>query len=421
MATTKITSQLLRWLVLREGWAEDSTDLFARLVREAPVVRFPGANGMWVVSRHDLVTKISNHKGFATVRPTFPEHSRENNADFVDFFTQSLTFQPPDDHRRLRGVLAGGFTSLSLERLRERTAALIDELLAPLVADGGGEFVSQVAVPLPSLVTAALLDLPEEDWPSVTGWARGMLAQLGAAYFGAATPMDPISIEQFRALRSYVDEVVRRREKSRGPDVISRLAAAKDARQVSHEEVVNLVLLLFMTGVDTVTSALANSLVGLLGRPQEWRRVVADPDRAGAAFEESVRLLAPAAIGVRTAREDVAFGARTVREGDVVMLAYAAANLDPRRFEDPLEFRWDRVQSTSMTFGHGRHYCLGARLGLMQGELVLRKLAGTDVALARTEPLVWRNELAFNSPAELRLRFGPDTAVPRRELSRGMS
>ncbi|MFG2794360.1 cytochrome P450 [Streptomyces sp. NPDC048419] len=415
MSPSEIAGRLLRWFILQEGWTRDSTALFAEMARGAPVVRFPqipDAPGMWTVSRHDLVIDILNHSSFTTVEPKFPDPVRKKNPDFVEFFKKSLTFQASTDHRRLRGVLSGGFSARSLDRLRERTSALVDDLFAGLLADGGGDFVSKVAIPLPSLVTAALLDLPEEDWPMVTGWAQGMLAQLSTGYLGMTASVDPISVGQFRLLRSYVDDLVRQRANSKGSDVISRLAAAKAARQVSHEEVVDLVLLLFMTGVDTVTSGLSNSILCLLDRPEEWKRVQEDPGLCLAAFEESVRLLAPATFGVRTAREDVEFAGGIVRTGDVVMVAYAAANLDPRRFKDPLEFRWDRVQSTSLTFGHGRHYCLGARLGLLQGELVLRKLAETKVALGTpSDAVMWRNDLAFNSPAQLWLQFGAQSVV----------
>lgn len=95
-----------------------------------------------------------------------------------------------------------------------------------------------------------------------------------------------------------------------------------------------------------------------------------------------------------------------------MLLAFAAANLDPRRFEAPLEFRWDRTQNASMSFGHGAYFCLGAGLGSLQSELLLARLAQDGIALAQpADSLPWRSELTFNSPAVLPVRLGTGLEV----------
>lgn len=100
----------------------------------------------------------------------------------------------------------------------------------------------------------------------MTTWSRGMLAQLGKSFPGAKPTTEPISVEGFQKLRSYVESVVRERDTRNGTDVISRLNASRRSGHLSHDEVVNMVLLLFMTGVDTVTSGLTNALLCLLTR-----------------------------------------------------------------------------------------------------------------------------------------------------------
>jgi hypothetical protein len=411
MSTSESARRVWRWFTLRENCAEDNTDLFARLATESPVVHMPG---LWVVSRHDLVTKLSNHPAFTMVNPEFPAEVREANPDFTAFFARSMSVRAPEDHRRLRGVLAREFTGRAVERLRERITGIVDGLLAPLRDGAPFDFVTEIAVPLPSLVTAALLDLPEEDWPQIGVWARGLLAQLGKSFPGSAQHAAPISVAGFRALRAYVAETVDARHGD-GKDVVSRLNQAADAGLMSRDEVIDMVLLLFMTGVDTVTSGLTNALTCLLTRPGDWRRVQEDPARwAGPAWDESIRLLTPVTFGARVAAQDAHWGPLRFAAGDVVLLSFAAANLDPRRFEDPLTFRWDRNHSASLSFGHGAYFCLGAGLGGLQAELTLRRLAETGVTL--TVPpgdLSWRPELTFNSPAELpvRLRRSPAAEV----------
>ncbi|MEV7022443.1 cytochrome P450 [Kitasatospora sp. NPDC093558] len=404
MSTSESARRVWRWFALRENCAEDNTDLFARLVTESPVVHMPG---LWVVSRHDLVTKLSNHPAFTMVNPEFPAEIRADNPEFTEFFGRSMSVRAPEDHRRLRGVLAREFTGRAVERLRERVTGIVDGLLAPLRDGAPFDFVTEIAVPLPSLVTAALLDLPEEDWPQIGRWARGLLAQLGKSFPGSAQTTAPISVDGFRALRAYVADVVDARHGG-GEDVVSRLNRAADAGQMSRDEVIDMVLLLFMTGVDTVTSGLTNALTCLLDRPADWQRVQDDPARwAGAAWAESIRLLTPVTFGARVAAEEAECGPLRFAAGDVVLLSFAAANLDPRRFEDPLAFRWDRNQSASLSFGHGAYFCLGAGLGGLQAELALSRIAEIGIAPAvPLDSLPWRSELTFNSPAELPVRLG---------------
>src|SRR5262249_53468214 len=148
-------------------------------------------------------------------------------------------------------------------------------------------------------------------------WARGLLAQLGKSFPGSVQSTDPISVADFRSLRAYVADVVDARHGG-GEDVVSRLNQAADAGQLSHDEVIDLVLLLFMTGVDTVTSGLTNALTCLLTRPDDWQRVVDDPVRwAAPAWNESIRLLAPVTFGARKAVEEARLGPLHFAQGDV--------------------------------------------------------------------------------------------------------
>ncbi|MFF9852905.1 cytochrome P450 [Streptomyces litmocidini] len=421
MPTSESARRVWRWFAMRENCAEDNTDLFAALAVESPVVHFPG---LWVVSRHDLVTKLSNHPALTMVSPDFPAEIREGNPEFTAFFSRSMSVRAPEDHRRLRGVLAREFSARNIERLRERIDTIVDGLIVPRAHGAPFDFVAEVAVPLPSLVTAALLGLPEQDWPQVTRWARGLLAQLGKSFPGVVQTADPISVTGFQELRAYVSDIVDARHGG-GEDVISRLNQAAASGQMSRDEVIDMVLLLFMTGVDTVTSGLTNTLACLLTRPDDWQRVVDDPRRwAGVAWAESLRLLTPVTFGARMAAEDTRVGPLHFRAGEVVLLSFAAANLDPRRFEDPLAFRWDRNQSASLAFGHGAYFCLGAGLGGLQAEATLSRLARTGVELATpVDRLDWRAELTFNSPAELPVRVGAtagETAVPQAAVAPGV-
>jgi cytochrome P450 len=413
---SSLAKQAWRYFSQPEMRGPRAHEVFARLAAEAPVVRYDGA---WLISGYDLVTTFANEPRCSMPRPDFPAVIRRENPDFVDFFSSSMSVRGADAHRRLRAALTREFTGRAVERLRPRIVEIVDELLAQPLRRGAIEFVSEVAVPLPVMVTAALLDLPRADWRHVLGWAQGLTAQISQSFpMGARDDTPPISASAFRDLRGYVDDLVRERAHSDAPDLISRLGRARVAGQLSHDELVNMVLLLFMTGFDTVTGGLTNTLYHLAGHPELWRRIVAEPGLSGAAFSESIRLLTPVIMGVRVADEDIPFAGRTVQAGDMILLGYAAANLDQRRFDRPQEFRLDRPATANVSFGHGTYFCIGAALAALQADVLLRRLAATAPGLRLgTTEVHWRAEIAFNTLVELPLRLDAGTGTATDELA----
>lgn len=397
-----VVDQLWRHFAYAEARTENADGLFAELVKTAPVVRF---DRFWILSQYSHVTAIANNPGFVMPKPEFPTNVREENPGFVEFFGNSLSVRPQPEHRHLRSVLTREFTGRSLQRLRPRIEKIVDDLFTEPRERGELEFIREIAIPLPVMTTAALLGLPEADWPQISVWAKGMIATIGASFPGVSSDgATPITGAGFTALRSYVDDIVEQRAGGTGEDLVSRLNAARNAGKLSRTELVDMILLLFMTGVDTVTSALANTLFCLLSTPGAWTRLVSEPDLAGIAFAEAIRLLTPVTFGSRVATEDIDVAGLHFDAGDTLLLSYAAANLDPKQFDNPLEFRWDRPVSGNVAFGHGMYYCLGAALGTLEAEVVLRALTkySPELTLATTTPR-WRAELTFNSPAELPL------------------
>lgn len=409
MSADDVARQVWRRFSGRESSAVDNSDMFAQLVAEAPVLKLAG---MHLVSHYDLLTRISGHPAFGMAPAEFPEQVRDKNPGFVDFFANSLSVLPADDHRRLRSILTKEFSHRSVQRLRGRISDIVDDLLEKPLADGECEFVSQLAVPLPVLVTAAMLGFPEEEWPQVAEWGEGLIAQINQSFpTGGARNFDPISAPEFDRLRDYVQDTLRQRADGEGDDLITRLYRAVPAGRASLDEVVNLVLLLFMTGVDTVTGALSNAVLGMLRRPDAWRALVEDPTLAQTAFTEATRLTTPVSFGARIVLQDVELGGVSFTAGETVLLAFAGGNRDPRQFDEPNQFRWDRPPNSNVSFGHGAYYCIGAMLGTVESEIVLRALARHGAALAPGPDAVsWRGELAFNSPDRLDLLLAAEHA-----------
>ncbi|MCU1680035.1 MAG: Cytochrome [Amycolatopsis sp.] len=409
----ELTKATLRFIGDPKSQPMGDNELFARLAVEKPVIR---AGTVWIISRHDLVTKLARHPAGALRMPDEWSATRHLDEAASRILDGLLPIQPPADHQRLRRLLASQFSAKSVAGLRPDVRAIVADLLAGPLRQGECEFVGEVCGPLPVYTTAAMLGLPPEDRPRVLGWASAVnsavvnevTGRVGGRY---GTPGSAAETGIAEVI-GYINELVATR--GDGDDLISRLkrASSEEDGRLSHDELVSMVLMLFMTGIDTVGSALANVVLALHRHPAAWRRVVADPSLAAAAYVEGIRLYPPLPLMSRIAESDIELDGITIPKGSTMLLLYGAANLDPAVFTDPLAFDLDRTESRHLAFGHGPHYCLGASLAVLQGELVLAALAAhtPDFSLVDTA-LRRRDEMAFHSPAELHVGLAPRSAT----------
>ncbi|WP_020665152.1 cytochrome P450 [Amycolatopsis benzoatilytica] len=402
----ELTRAALRFLGDPKSQPVGDNELFARLAGEKPVIR---AGRVWIVSRHDLVSRIARHPAGALRMPDEWSATRHLDEATSRVLNGLLPIQPPADHQRLRRLVAGQFSAKSVAGMRDAVQSIVAELLAEPLRGGECEFVGDVCGPLPVYTTAALLGLPRADRPQVLGWASAInsavvnevTGRLGGRY-GASGSAAATGVAEVVA---YINDLAAHAD---GTGLISRLARASSEQdgRLSRDELVSMVLMLFMTGIDTVGSALANVVLALRKHPDAWQRVVADPTLAAAAYVEGIRLYPPLPLMSRIAEEDIDLDGVTIPQGSTVLLMYGAANLDPAVFTRPLEFDLDRTESRHLSFGHGPHYCLGASLAVLQGEAVLAALAAHSPDFQLADPEIRRrDEMAFHSPAALRLRL----------------
>ncbi|GAA3535354.1 cytochrome P450 [Amycolatopsis ultiminotia] len=406
----EIVQRLREHFMRQEPFGMAAPTFFAELVTRAPVVHF---DGMWVISAYELVTRLCTHPDVPMAAPVFTEAVHRDNPQFVRFFRNTLSVRAPEEHMRLRSVLTGAFSGRHLATLRTRIDEVVAELLADPLRAGGTEFVSALAVPLPARVTAVLLGIPPADRDLVAARATGMMHQLSAGFLTESHPEagTPITAAEFAELRDYVAGLLVRREAEPADDLIGHLAQVRQAGKLTVDEAVDMVLLLFMTGLDTVTAALTNTLVVLQEWPEVAAALAADPSCADRVFAEAIRLRTPVAFGSRQVARDVRVGSLEFNAGDTVILTFAAANLDPRKFADPMEFRWDRPITGNVAFGHGSYYCLGSALAGMTAQSLLRALHDCLPRIDRPlADLPWRASLAFPTPRLLPVTFAPAAA-----------
>jgi len=293
-----------------------------------------------------------------------------------------LVFRDPPDHTRLRSLLQKSFTPTQLDNSRVRIQTTVDRLLDLVAARGEMDFIRAVAFPLPATVIAVLLGAPTEDIDLIKQWSDRLAAYLGGAVdgkdnFGEARAGVAQLVDYFVAL-------LRERQRNPRDDLMSlMLRAEHDGERLSREEVVaNCVLLLF-AGHETTTNLLGNGLFHLLRHPDQTRLLAQHPALTPAAVEEFLRYDGPVPGTIKVATEDIDWHGRTIRRGDMVLPFMSSANRDPRQFPRAELLDIQREPNRNVAFAYGIHFCLGAPLARLEGQLtfetLLRRLPGLAV------------------------------------------
>ncbi|MDP9070127.1 MAG: cytochrome P450, partial [Actinomycetota bacterium] len=365
---------LLAELVATPEGRADPYPRYARLRAVAPVHH--SAFGFWALSRYDDCQQLLRHPGvgkdFSGVVNALGLSDEERAAQdrFRNDRSNMLTTDPPD-HTRLRGLVTRAFTPRTVETLRPRIVALVDELL-----DAFGtrevDVMDALAFPLPVTVIGEMLGVPAEDRPGLRPLVGAVTAVLELAVTPAAlaeaTAADIRLEEYFAAL------VAERRAHPRD-DLLTRLIEAEDkGDQLSEHELISTSILLFAAGFETTTNLIGNGLLALLRHPDQLARLRTDRSLVRSAVEELLRYDSPVQIAVRTAYEDLSIGGHQIKAGSAVVALLGAANRDPARFGDPERLDVARDEGAPMSFGGGIHFCLGAALARLEGQIVLDRL-----------------------------------------------
>jgi cytochrome P450 len=367
---------------------EDPHAFFARLREEAPLHR--DALGFVYILRHAEVFALLRDErigkdfrrweGYAVIRP-FGEGSTIER-----YGEQWMLSRDPPDHTRLRRLAMLAFTPRAISAIREAIEAIAREILAGLPDDGEIELMSAFAQPFPVRVILRILGLPLDHYAQLKEWSDGLIV--------VGEPMIRRSQRQradvaAKGLVDYFRQAIEAKRARRGEDLLSALLQAEEAGdRLSEEELIAMLLLLFVAGHETTSNLVGNGLFALLGHPQELARLRADRTLLPTAVEELLRWDGPVSFSSRAVREPVEIAGETIAAGQLVMLALAAANRDPRAFEAPDHLDVARDPNPHLGFGGGMHHCLGATLARLEGQIAFDQLfhRWRTIALAETAP-----------------------------------
>jgi len=389
-----------------EGRA-DPYSRYAALREHVPVHR--SGIGFWVLTRYDDCQRILRDprmgKDFsgAALALGLSEEQQAEQAAFRDDHSNMLFADPPD-HTRLRSLATRAFTPRTIEGLRGSVVALVDELIDGL-ADGEVDVMDALAFRLPVTVIGEMLGVPAEDRPQFRPLVRASTAVLELA----VTPEALAAATAARAtMEEYFAGLVAERRARPADDLLTQLIAVEDGGdQLSERELISTAILLFAAGFETTTHLIGNGLLALLHHPDELTRLRGDRSLLRPGVEELIRFDSPVQITARTANEPIEIGSHVIEAGGTVLSILGAANRDPDRFTDPDRLDLGRDEGSSLSFGSGIHYCLGAALARLEAQVVFDRLLDRFSTMELVGgPPRHRDSLTLRGLVDLQVRFG---------------
>lgn len=364
--------------------------------------------GGWIVTRYDDVRKCLQDDEHLSVQVE-AERLQNSSLDIPvmkSMFPKWVFYLDPPDHTKLRTVIGEAFNPAMVKEQQEKVEDVTETLLANIEENDSSEieFIKNFAYPLPVRIITRILGLPLDDQQQLGDWSSDIALTLFHHY--NAENRHQRTEESIQEFAEYVREVVQRREEDPQEDLITYLNQAEaEGVTLNEDEVVATVIGLLFAGHETTTKLIANGTLELLRHPDQFELLREKPDIARSAVEEILRYHGPSKSLTRGVKKDFEFHGKNIEAGERVLLSLAAANRDPRKFDNPNEFDITRGTMEHVGFGHGTHHCLGAPLARLEAQVAFPALvqAFPEMELADDE-IEWTQSPLVRGPEELRLR-----------------
>jgi cytochrome P450 len=359
-------------LIQVPGFLDDPYPWLHAVRQTAPVLETPFA---WVLTRYQDCAVAVRDQRLA---------NDERLADNYGVTTQpreaediAMLFLDPPDHTRLRSLVSKAFTPRTVARLRARIEELVDERLAAVAERGADtmDVITELAYPLPVIIICELLGVPPDDHATFQGWSRALAAGVDPSPLLTPEQHDRFAQAEL-AFTDYFDQLLERRRQTPGDDLLSALiAVGEDGDRLSSTELKRLGMFLLVAGHETTVNLIGNGVLALLRNRDEMVRLQEDPRLDRQAVEELLRFDSPVQLTQRISRDDYEIGGVTIPKGQTVIPLLGAANRDPEAFAEPdrLDLRRDDAHR-HLAFGGGHHYCLGAALARLEGQVAIGRL-----------------------------------------------
>jgi len=369
-----------------------SDDLFTRDVvqdpysyfdhmRETDPVHWNKDYELWLITRYDDLVWLTRHPELFSSEvfkrdprgpyPSIDESDLGLYQYVRDFFTDWFIQKDRPTHADMRKVLHGYFNPKSMEQWRPMVIDVIQMLLDEAEEKGSMDVMADFATPLPLLVIAQMLGMPNQDRQFIRELAEKLLF-IGR---GEVDRMKPLT-EGIQELQEYLGPIVTERLANPGNDLLSVLASGEKGGIYSRDEVVANAILLLLAGHETTINLICNGTRAFIDHPDQWHLFKQDPvGLMKAATEECLRYDSPVKSIQRIASEDVELHDKILKKDERIRWFITAANRDPEKFSEPEKFDINRYPNLHVAFGSGIHHCLGATLARLEGQEAFRALA----------------------------------------------
>src|SRR3984885_11229880 len=378
-----------------------------RELREADPVHWDPFMHAWIVTRYaDVVTVLSRFSADRTLTAEKMDNMGLGAMNpIVEVMARQMLFRDPPDHTRLRTLCAAAFTPAKVAILRGHIQEIADSLIDRFIDKGTADIVADLAAPMPAIVTAEMLGVPVSDHEKLKQWSIDFAEILGN--FQHQPDRVARVAASVRDMTDYFRAAIRQQETDPHEGLVNSLVQAQvDGNRLTEEEIIANSILTMIGGQETSTNLISSGLLTLLRHPEQMRMLLDDPSLITLAVEELLRFESPIQHTARVAHEDFMLGGKLIRRGQSVVAVLAAGNRDPERFPNPDLLDVRRGDKGHLAFGWAAHFCFGAPLARMEGQIafgaLLRRLQNLELA---SEDFVWRENLGLRGLSGLPVRF----------------
>lgn len=390
----------------------DPHGLYSALREHSPV-HWDAYMHAWVVTGYsEVITVLKDYSADRT--PTLDYLARLGLSimkPFAQVMLQQMLFMDGAMHARLRSICSSAFTPRRVEELHRVIDSVSDELIGKVVAYGHMDLIADFAHPFPVIVTAKLLGVPVEDHKQLGIWTADLAEVLGN--FQHHPDRVAEIVQSLEDLKSYV--AARMEEQRRCPTdglIHSLMTAEVDGHRLSDDEVIANTIITLIGAHETTTNLIGTGFLTLLREPQSLQQLRTRPEIVVSAVEELLRFESPIQYTARIAPADMQLGEKKIAKGSRVVAVLAAANRDPKRFFDPDRLDLLRPDNRHLAFGWAAHFCFGAPLARVQGQIAFKKLLSrlSNPALIDSR-WVWRGNAGLRGLSALKISFDPDLSA----------
>ncbi len=367
--------------------------IYRQLLEMGPAFKMP--MGSVVLTKYDHCRQLlrDNRFGKDTNNPDERRQraemmglTQDEIEDAAKFFENrgSLLFLNPPDHTRLRSLISRAFTPRTIEKMREHVVQITQDILKDL--ENEVDIMEKLAWILPATVISELLGVPQDQRETFRPLVRATTMLLEPVL---SKDDFLLAIEAFKQINAMLTDLVNLRRMSPKDDLISLLIAARDGNDsLSEMELISTCQLLYAAGFETTTNLIGNGLYALLTHRSQFELLKSNPELCQPAVEELLRFDSPVQFDARSAMEDADINGQFVPQGTIVLTILGAANHDFTHFKNPEELNIVRDEGPPLSFANGIHYCLGAPLARLEGQVVFQQLVTQykDIELIDLDP-----------------------------------